>query len=100
MKDSKCDSQGSSFTQLGWGKPMHKDVIKVDREDYVQDVTYIVSDIMVIEFPSQVKNEQASLSIIGANRMLKSKNDVESNSFVIEKRMNDIDSHSQISLLN
>lgn len=44
---------------------------------------------MVIEFPSQVKNEQASLSIIGANRILKSKNGVESNSFVIEKRMND-----------
>lgn len=50
MKNSACDSQGSGFTQLRWNEPMHKDGV-------VQDVSDIMSDIVVTEFPNQIKNE-------------------------------------------
>lgn len=88
MKNSSCDSLGSSCTHLGGSNPMIKDVIKIDKEDVVQVMTNIVRDKMVIEIPRLMKNEQASLVVRGVKRSPKSYTDAEANALAIVKRMN------------
>lgn len=57
--------------------------------DVLQYVSDIKSDIMVTEFPNQMKNEQASIAISGINRMPRLEIDAEENSLIIVKWMND-----------
>lgn len=89
MKNSSCDSLGSSCTQLRWSNPMIKDIIKIDKEDGVQVMADIVSDKMATEFLSLLKNERASLIVCGVKRRQKSNTYAEANALDIVKRMND-----------
>lgn len=89
MKNSSCDSLGSSCTQLGWSNPMIKDVIKIDKEDVVKVVIDIVSDKMVTKFPSLMKNEQVIIVVRGVKRRPKLETVVKANALAIVKRLSD-----------
>lgn len=62
---------------------MLKDVINVDKEDVFQDVSDILSDIMVTKFPIQRKDEQVVPDNYEETRILKSETDVEPNFLVV-----------------
>lgn len=68
-----------------------KYVIKDDKEDVLQDVTYILSNIVVTEFLTHMKDDQFVLGNCEETIILKSESDAKADALVIvfniQKRM-------------